>query len=298
MKDVNWELTGIPYTSMKSPGGIAEAINALRAGAIAERLEALGVNDAGDLALEGPSGERGPSGLLNERALSQLVAQTRKRVSDAGSRGRRPLLIGGDCPVLLGALAAIRDGGYQPGLVMVDGHEDAWPPLRSETGEASDSEIAIALGLVEVLPAPLASLVPLVERSSVGFLGPRDGAEIADAGVDSLREQVAFFADDHHIARAVDTPPELMRVALTAIEADAFWLHLDLDVLSSQAFPAVDYPQPGGLDWRALDGLAATAASDPRCRGVSVVIYNPDLDPRRAAAMKLIDFACRLVQTR
>lgn len=32
------------------------------------------------------------------------------------------------------------------GLIFVDGHEDAWDPHRSGTGEAADSEIALALG--------------------------------------------------------------------------------------------------------------------------------------------------------
>jgi arginase family enzyme len=40
-----------------------------------------------------------------------------------------------------------------------------------------------------------------------------------------------------------------MSDALNAIEATPCWLHLDLDVLSSEAFAAVDYPQPGGLGW-------------------------------------------------
>lgn len=64
-----WELVGVPYTSMRQPGGIAGAIGSLRASGLAERLAELGVTDAGDLDLEEPCGERGPSGLLNERAL-------------------------------------------------------------------------------------------------------------------------------------------------------------------------------------------------------------------------------------
>jgi arginase len=78
---------------------------------------------------------------------------------------------------------------------MLDGHEDAWPPRLSDTGEASDSELAIALGVVgEYLPAPLDRLVPLVAWRNVALLGPRDGPELAAAGVRSVRDDVALFA--------------------------------------------------------------------------------------------------------
>jgi arginase len=293
-KPLPWELTGVPFTSMRDFGGIADAIPVLRSSGLAERLGALGVTDAGDLALEAPSGERGPSGLLNERALGRLVEATRERVRAGHRRGRRALLVGGDCPVLLGALAGLADEKGEVGLVMLDGHEDAWPPRRSETGEASDSELAIALGIArEDLPAPLDRLVPLVEGRNVAVLGPRDGSELAAAGVRSIRDDVAVFTSGDRFERGSAQPP--MVAALEAIEADAFWLHVDLDVLSSETFAAVDYPQPGGLGWEELDGLAVTAARDVRCRGASIVIYNPHLDPDRSEANAVVDFACRLV---
>ena len=197
--------------------------------------------------------------------------------------------------MLLGALAAIGDGSGARGLVMLDGHEDAWPPQRSPTGEASDSEVAIALGRVAGLPNPLAGMVPLLRESGVAFLGPRDGTEIAQAGVPTLRGQAGFFADDSEIGEA-EPPEQLMAAALTRIEAEAFWLHVDLDVLSSSAFAAVDYPQRGGLDWDTLDRLSAAAAADSRCRGASVAIYNPDLDPTGEAAAQVIEYACSLVR--
>ena len=291
----SWELSGVPYTSAKDAGGIARAIEVLRGAGLAERLRALGVSDAGDLELAAPTGIRGESHLLNEPPLSRLVDETRVRVRAAHERRRIPLLVGGDCPVLLGALAAIGDGPGTRGLVMLDGHEDAWPPDRSPTGEASDSEIAIALGRVAPLPAPLAGMVPLVTESRVGLLGPRDEAEISGAGIPTLRGQVGFFADDAEIGSADDPAERLMAAALATIDAEAFWLHIDLDVLSSSAFAAVDYPQPGGLHWDLLDRLSRTAVGDPRCRGASIVIYNPDLDPSGEAAAQVIEYACRLV---
>jgi arginase len=146
------ELIGVPYTSAATPGGIATGIGVLREAGLVETLSGRGdVRDGGDLELLEGNGLRATSGLLNERALGRLVAATRDAVAQALDRHRLPLLVGGDCPVLLGALAAARDDARAPGLLLVDGHEDAWPPERSETGEASDSEVAIALGRVDGL---------------------------------------------------------------------------------------------------------------------------------------------------
>jgi arginase len=292
---VTWELTGVPYTSAREPGGIADAIEVLRGLSLAERLGAYGVADGGDLELLSPSGERGPSGLLNEAALGHLVEAVHQRVHQVLDRGRRPLLVGGDCPVLLGGLASLGGGGKQRGLVMVDGHEDAWPPALSDTGEGSDCELGIALGLFpESMPPPLDRWGPLLRPSNVALLGPRDRAEIVAAGVRSVGNDVAFFRGDQALRPREDRTP--MAEALDAIEADSFWLHIDLDVLGSEAFAAVDYPQPGGLSWDQLDSLAAAAALDPRCDGVSVVIYNPNLDPSRAEGDKVVAFLTRLIE--
>lgn len=290
-----WELVGVPYTSMAEPGGIANAISVFRDLGLAERLARLGAADGGDMVLQPPSGARGPSGLLNEGALDHLAQTTHATVHAVRGRGHMPLMVGGDCPVLLGGLAAIGGRG-RAGLVMIDGHEDAWPPLLSATGEASDSELGIALGLVADLPPALADWTPLLARQRVGLLGPRDSEELASAAVESVRDRVVFFADAGQTQTSLTAGRDPAREAIEAMAADAFWLHVDLDVLATDALAAVDYRQPGGLEWAQLDWLAATAACDPRCHGVSVVIYNPDLDPDRSEANKVIDFVARLIE--
>jgi arginase len=266
----------------------------LRDAGLAERVAA---RDAGDLELTAGSGVRGPSGLLNERALGRLVVTTREAVSRSLARGRLPLLAGGDCPVLLGALAAGRDRFGEAGLLLVDGHEDAWPPRLSPTGEASDSEVAIALGLVDRLPEPLDGLAPLLAPGALALLGPRDRAEIEQAGEASLKETVALLWDDQDVrARGADAAAR-EALGVLAEGAPAFWLHIDLDVLRTDDFPAVDYPQPGGLAWHELLEIASRALGAPGCFGCSVGIYNPDLDPDRTSAARVVRFAGELTGT-
>src|SRR5690606_30669957 len=103
-------LIGVPYTSMARPGGIADAIGVLRELGLAERLAPHEVEDRGDLTLPAPDGVRGPSGLLNENALGELVEQVAGEVRSAHADGCLPLLVGGDCPVILGALAGLGEG--------------------------------------------------------------------------------------------------------------------------------------------------------------------------------------------
>jgi arginase len=294
---MRFELVGVPYTSMASPGGIARAIQVLRSVGLVDLLHAAGdVRDAGDLDLIEGDGKRGPSGLLNHPALARLVAATREAVTESHDRGRIPLLVGGDCPVLLGALAAVRDRHGAAGLVMVDGHEDAWPPAASPTGEASDSEVGVALGLVDdALPEPVGSLVPLTRPESVAMLGPRDREEIDEAGVASLDGTVALLRDDEAVRARGASAGARDATAAIAPAAPAFWLHVDLDVLSTEELAAVDYPQPGGLTWQELHEIAASALTAPGCAGVSIVIYNPDRDRDDAGARRIVRFAADLV---
>jgi arginase len=292
------DLIGVPYTSMARPGGIADAIRVLRDAGLAERLAACGdVCDAGDIApIEGDPA-RGASGLLKEDGLARLVEATREAAGRSLGEGRRPLLVGADCPVLLGALAAGRERHGDVGLLLVDGHEDAWPPWRSETGEASDSEVAIALGNVDRLPEPVGELMPLLDRHAVAMLGPRDGEELAEAEVDSLRDTVALFCDDQAVRAMGASASAAEAIAALGPGAPSFWLHLDLDVLQTDDFPAADYLQPGGLSWAELSEIAAAALIDERCLGASVVIYNPDLDPDRTSAARIVRFLSELVRS-
>jgi arginase len=294
---MRFELVGVPYTSMAQPGGIARAIKVLRTAGLVDRLQGAGdVRDAGDLDLIEGDGRRGASGLLNEAALGRLVAATRSAVVSSHDRGRLPMLVGGDCPVLLGALAAIRDRHGSCGLMLIDGHEDAWPPSLSPTGEASDSEVGMALGLVhDGLPEPLAGLIPLLTPDGVVMLGPRDREEIHAGGAASLNGTVAMCLDDAAI-KAKGAPLCADRaVATIGRAAPAFWLHLDLDVLSTEEFAAVDYPQPGGLTWPELREISVPTLMAPRCAGLSIAIYNPDRDQHGTDAERVVRFAADLV---
>ncbi|HEX6675475.1 MAG TPA: arginase family protein, partial [Actinomycetes bacterium] len=106
--------------------------------------------------------------------------------------------------------------------------------------------------------------------------------------VASLRGTVPLYSDLEVVARG---PRALASAAAAelAAEAPAWWLHTDLDVLASDQLAAVDYPQPGGLTWEQLAEAEAAALALPGCAGWTVTIYNPDLDPDRSQAARVVD---------
>jgi arginase len=281
----------VPYSSTGRPDGISRGTAALRTEGLMGRLaESADLRDAGDLILVERDAGRGRSGLCNEPGLAELIARSGTAVARARLAGRWPLLVGGDCPAVLGPLAALRSTSGASGMLMIDGHEDAWPPWRSPTGEASDSELAIALGLVGDLPDGVDGVTGVLEPSVTVLVGPRDGDELRDHAVPSIAGHVGMLLTDRDVRqRGADA---LASAAVMHLDrgALAWWLHVDLDVLSSDAFPAADYLQPGGLDWAQLTTLTTYALSSSRCAGASVVIYNADLDPDRRVARRTIDF--------
>jgi arginase len=284
-------LIGVPTNSAGTADGVARAPGVLRQRGLAAALAGRpGFTDAGDLALAAPRPRRGPSGLLAEDALIVMIGQVREAVGAARAGGRFPLLIGGDCPVILGALAALQAGAGEPGLLFVDGHEDAWPPRASPTGEAADCELGLALRLFDAGLAPqLRSVLPRIRARDVVAVGPRDGDEIAAAGVPTLAGQL----------RALIRPAEFAArgwAAAVCLPAP-WWLHTDLDVLATSQLAAVDYPQPGGLTWSQLADITSAALAADGCAGWSVCIYNPDLDPGRDGAGNIISYLTQAITT-
>jgi len=274
---------GAPFNSSGLGNGVARAPAALRAAGL---VSAVGGVDAGDVAVGTltPARDAG-SGLLSVDALATTTAAVASAVSLSLSGGTSPLVVGGDCAVLLGALR----GAGSVGLVFVDGHEDAWPPALSTTGECADSELGIALGAHRSgLPASLTAALPSLDPAATAVLGPRDDDELAQYAVPRL-EGLGLLSGFASLVR--DPAGIAARAARIAAAAQRWWFHVDLDVLSTVALPAVDYPQDGGLDWAQLEAVTAAALAVPGCVGASLCIYNPDLDPDGRHARRIVSYA-------
>ncbi|WP_425554638.1 arginase family protein [Kribbella sancticallisti] len=79
----------------------------------------------------------------------------------------------------------------------------------------------------------------------------------------------------------------LIRKALAAQDLEGYWLHIDVDVLDPAFMPAVDSPDPGGLNPQQLITLLGELAAD--AVGAAVCILDPDLDPDGSCAQLVAD---------
>jgi arginase len=285
-------LLGVPTNSAGRIDGVARGPMTLREEGVVDAIRRhADVHDYGNVDLPNPSPDRdAETHVIDPQGLSALVARVRDAVAPILGNGHLPLVIGGDCPVLLGCLAAA--AVRRPlGLLFVDGHEDAYLPVQSSTGEGADMELAFALGMADASWSPeLAAVLPVVEPDDVRILGARDAELLRAEGVSSLGDRLAMVDGDRLAA-----DPAGVAASACASLSDPWWFHLDLDVLSTEALPAVDYPQPGGLGWDELASVATTALSAGP-RGWDITIYNPDLDPERIHAQRIIRFIGSVVE--
>jgi arginase len=228
------------------------------------------------------------TGLLNPTEVRDYAHQLADTTGDVLDGGEVPIVLGGDCSILLGNLLALSRRGRH-GLLFLDGHADFYQPEAEPNGEAASMDLALATGRGPAVVADLAGRGPLVRDEDIVVLGRRDAEEAAAAGSQRIEDTAIAVID---LATVRDRGAE--RAALDALEhlnrseLDGFWIHLDCDVLDDAIMPAVDYRLPGGLSWDELETVIQLAMATHAVLGVEVTIFNPALDTDGAIARALV----------
>jgi len=286
-------ITGVPIDSVSAPEpgsdpfGTELAPVALRAAGLAG---AVGATDAGDLPVRITGRVRdAQTGIVGWPSVQALTRAVRLQASEITAGGGLPFLVGGCCTLLPGALAGARDVLGQVGLAYLDGHLDTYDGQTSPTGEAADMPVSVIAGNgPDDWSADVGA--PLVGPDQLALLGPRDRAEAETLGA-VLPENCGL--------RPELSPAQLRERGLSAAGQDAadrlsqaggrYWLHLDVDVLSEDVFPATDYLMPGGLNLAELRDLMEPLTRGPGLAGLSLGCYNPGKDADGSGARAVVD---------
>ena len=266
------------------PDGVEAAPSALRQAGLH-----AGLGPAGAVRIDVPPycDVRDPAtGLLNPREIAAVALDLGAAVSAALDGGRFPIVLGGDCSILLGPMLALRRRGRY-GLVFIDGHADFQHP-SDEAGEVASLDLALVTGRGPGLLADLDGLRPLVQDEDVALLGYRvfgDNDHVLD---EHVRETPITVIDQPEIREhgAASTIARAL-ASVTRPGIEGFWVHLDVDVLDDDLMPAVDYRHPGGLTWEEAAEILRGLLGAGGARGLEVTIFNPRLDADGSLAQRL-----------
>jgi arginase len=214
-------------------------------------------------------------------------------VEQAAAQGRFPLVVGGDCAVLLGALAGLRRSGPLS-LIHVDGHSDFRHPgnydAKTMQSAVAGMDLALATGRGDPLMTGWPDVpAPLVPDAQVVQIGEREGRGPGFIWADV--NDTAFNRIDVFDARERGAEAVMASAFATVGQQDwPFFLHFDVDVLDQTIMPAVDSPGSPGIDPAELRIILARLIADRRCAGMTVTIFDPDLDPDGSLAAWLVAF--------
>ncbi len=273
--------------------GVRGLASALRERGVVSRL---GAEDGGRVVPPPYSPEIEPAtGTRNGEAIRRFAVELAERIGVVVGRGRFPLVLGGDCSILIGSMFALRRTGWF-GLVFVDGHLDFRHPDNSAgLGAAAGEDLALVTGRGSERLTNIDGLGPLVRDEDVVALGEREDypewrdIHRTDIVVWDLREVRALgFAD------AAERSVERLR----ANGVEGFWIHLDADVLDDELMPAVDSRQPGGMSYAELVELLGPLVRSGLAVGMEVTILDPELDPTGEIAEGLVSAIVKIFSDR
>jgi arginase len=255
--------------------GLADQLKARRAGRV---VPAAAYNS-----------ERDPQTLMrNAPGIAEYSVRLADTVADVVERGEFPILLGGDCSIVLGSMLALRRRGRY-GLLFIDGHADFYQPEALTSGEAASMDLAFATGRGPAVLTDLEGLRPLVRDEDVVAFGFRDAQEQREYHSQPLpRDLLAIELSEvrrlgakHAAERAVE------HLASAEKPTQGFFIHLDADAVSDALMPAVDYRMADGLSWDELCTVLQTVLASGRAVGIEVTIYNPSLDADGSSGREL-----------
>lgn len=286
-----------PYAVIEAPSilglkptGVERLPARLLDAGLAERLQA---RRAGRVDAPAYRFERDPETLtLNAQAIAEWSPKLANAMEAVLDAGEFPVILGGDCSIVLGSTLALKRRGRY-GLLFIDGHADFYQPEVNPNGEAASMDLAFATGHGPALLTNMEGRGPLVRDEDAVAFAFRDAEEQAEYGSQPLPPTLLAFDLATVHERGVETAAKEAVAHLTRDGLDGFFIHVDADCLDDAIMPAVDYRIPGGLSFDELATTLRIAIASGKAVGIEITIYNPSLDTNGAAGRGLADAIAR-----
>ncbi|MGI8596509.1 MAG: arginase family protein [Thermoleophilaceae bacterium] len=188
------------------------------------------------------------------------------QVDDALAAGRLPVLLASDCAIGLTTLPAVARHRPDARFLWLDAHGDFNTPGTTASGFLGGMALAGACGLWD------AGLAEPVDPARVVLAGARD--------LDGPEREALERSEVTVIGASLET----LVYTQNALDRAPVFVHLDLDVLDPEFFPAW-MPAPGGLSPDKLYDLLEAVAGECEVIGVEVTDAHAPEDEGQARAM-------------
>jgi arginase family enzyme len=213
-----------------------------------------------------PSEPRSLSYLEDLRESRGCLLEAGGQVDDALDAGRVPVLLAGNCSIGITTLPSALRHGEGIMVLWLDAHGDYNSPATSGSGYLGGMPLAAACGEWD------AGLTDTIGSDRVVLAGVRD----LDQGE---RELLGHSGVTVVGASNIET----LVAVKNALDGAPVFVHLDLDVLDPEHFPA-ELPAPGGLTPEKLYDLAEAVVEDCPLVGLEITAFEAPDDPVEHAA--------------
>ena len=215
------------------------------------------------------------SGVRNRDQILEYMFTQENVLAEHLDAGWFPLVIGGDCSLLIGNMFALKKRGAY-GVFYLDGHTDYVLPSQSTTAGAAGMDLALIAGLGHELLTDVNNRKPYVQQKHIWCVGNR---EFDTAYLKPLLQSEIEYYDLHRVRKvSIERCVNAFLKMVAEEKLDGFWIHFDVDVLDNEIMPAVDSPAPDGLSYAELKEILLPLLQHPKATGMQITILDPELD--------------------
>jgi len=239
---------------------------------LAAVCEAAGHPVAKTSYIELPREERTRDTVTN---LGNIARRTSQAVAETAAEDSLAVVLQGDCSHAVGAIGGLASDTFgAPGVVWFDAHGDLHTYATTGTGYVGGMPFAVALGWDLEDWWRAAGLKTPVRPEAAALIGASD---LDPEEVAALETHPIMRLD---AARLAEEPYQVGKLlAARANEAEAWYLHLDVDVAGPGEVPGGMTPTPNAPSRDSLRAAIRAAAGAVNVRAVSLATYNPSSDP-------------------
>ncbi len=243
-------IIGVPMDLGADRRGVDMGPSAMRYAGVWERLQTIGykIDDNDDIVVHRPDfcqidGEN----LKYLDEIERVNIELCRRVDEEMTKGRFPLILGGDHSIAIGTIAGVLQHKKKLGVLWFDAHADINTAETSPSGNIHGMSVAVSMGLGHKRLTDIGGAEAKIDPKKFVMIGIRD----LDPGEKVLLKELGVAVYTMH---EIDTMgmAKVMEEAIGIVSdgTDGIHVSFDMDVMDPLQAPGVGTPVVGGLTYR------------------------------------------------